>query len=1051
MIHEKLFKELANYGVASSEVLSLNQVNASTIDYLDLQQNWRHPGKLDFVAPDAVVEIDGRPLMYVVRSASLASLSVAKQQELVSLRRALACRGEASYIGIVEPGQITIVPNYYAPNLAGAFTVLRDAPRAQLLIRDLAMEVRPPSVPEQQWKRNSRAADQLAVHQLLFDLLNRVTADLRTAGPLAGQDGEILSLVGRCLFTCFLIDRGIINEQTFPALCAAGTDKAFSSPELAALTCKWLDVTFNGELLPLAHEDYPSYFANLATSNNAVFKALSKIVQRTTPEGQYHLDCSWIDFSHVPVGLLSQVYESYAHKFFGDPATAESIHYTPRHIAEFMVDQAFHGLTTCSPENARVLDPSAGAGVFLVLCFRKLVKAFWERHQRPPNTGEIRSILNKQIRGLDINEHALKLSALSLYLTAIELDADPLSGQSLLFDPLMNNVLFNTRRPDDQATWKSLVRGSLGVGLDEINIDQPFNVVIGNPPWTQWSSKGAKDNKEKIFLSKRVNALNDEVSKMIRGIAKRRDSIRLADIAADFENPLKVPDVPFVWCAMEWAAKDAVIAFALHARLLFRRADKGASARETLFRALHITGILNGTAVRQEKVWPNVDAQFCLLFARNNIPADHDIFYYLSPEIEHDLNKRSLWRVDYQSAQPIEFGVLAEHPYLLKTLFKGTALDTDLIRRLLLLTNPSSTSDEPRAFRVRDYWFNRLHLAGGRGFETAPATKQKSALFLKEMGAKELTAHSKSGILVDTGTLKYFDRDTLYCTGQPEIYRPPLVLFSQTPGASENSRCARISLDSVPVAYNFSFYGYSSYGHPQAEPLAKYLLVLAMSQLLPYYTLMTSARYGIERDTIYVEDIENFPIIPFESLTKAQRNEACKLADGLIAEKPGVAEKVNSWVARLYGLTDQDVQVIADTLSVNAPNSRAKQRAQNDPTPEEIAAFAKAMEDYLQLFFDLSDEIIHVTPMTGTPGAWQFLDVSFEGADHSNNDTRLPQQIFETLANHEGASRIFVRLTPRHMSVGLLAQYRYWTPSRARLCAMDLLREHGTWLDGQGH
>ena len=1048
-VQAEIFKELAAYGVASSEVLSLDRVDAATIDYLDIQRNWRRAGELDFVVPDAVVEIDGRPLMYVVRSASMTRLFAEKQQELVSLRRALACRGEASYIGIVEPGQITVVPNYYSSDLAGAFTVLQDAPRAQLLIRDLAMEVRPPSVSEQQWKRNCKSADQLAVHQLLFDLLDRVTADLRTAGSLAGQDGEILSLVGRCLFTCFLIDRGIINKQTFPVLYAAGADQAFSSPELAALTCKWLDVTFNGELLPLAHEDYPSYFANLVTPDGAVFKALSKIIQRTTPDGQYHLDCSWIDFSHVPVGLLSQVYESYAHKFFGDPATAESIHYTPRHIAEFMVDQAFHGLTICEPEDARVLDPAAGAGVFLVLCFRKLVKAFWKRHKRPPNTGEIRNILNKQIRGLDINEHALKLSALSLYLTAIELDADPLSGQSLLFDPLMNNVLFNTHRPDDQTAWKSLVRGSLGVGLDEINIDQPFSLVIGNPPWTQWSSKGAKNEKEKKFLSDRVNVLNGEVSEMIRDIAKRRDSEHLADIAADFENPLKVPDVPFVWCAMEWAAKDAVIAFALHARLLFRRADKGASARETLFRALHVTGILNGTAVRQEKVWPNVDAPFCLLFARNNVPSDHDAFYYLSPEIEHDLNKRSLWRIDYQSAQPIEFGVLAERPYLLKTLFKGTALDADLIRRLLLLTNPSSDNEEPRAVRVADYWFNRLRLAGGRGFETAPATRQKSSLFLKEMGAKELTTHSKSDILVDTRALKYFDRDTLYCTGQPEIYRPPLVLFSQTPGASENSKRVRISLDPVPVAYNFSFYGYSSHGHPQAELLAKYLLVLAMSQLLPYYTLMTSARYGIERDTIYVEDINDFPIIPFESLSKAQRSAVQRLADGLIDGSEGVQSKIDAWVAHLYGLTDHDVQVMIDTLLVNMPTTRAKQRAQDKPTGTEISAFAQAMEDYLQPFFDLTEERIRVVPKEGTPGAWQFLDVFVADATTYAGNTRIAKEVFEILADQEGASRVFARLPHRCISVGLLAQYRYWTPSRAKLCAMDLLREHGTWLDGQ--
>ncbi len=1050
MMKDQLSGEMAKYGVAPSEILMLDRVDESTMEYLDLQRDWRRPAELNFVCPDAVLEINGRPLMYVVHAASLTQHDATRREQLFALRRVLACRGEASYIGIVEPGQITVVPNYFAPDLSGAFSVRHDAPQAEFLVRNLAQEERPPTVPEGQWEQANKAADKLAVHTLLFQLLNRVTTDLRTDGPLAGKDGEILSLVGRCLFTRFLIDRLIINKQTFPALYTAGLTNAFSSPALAAMTCKWLDDTFNGELLPLAHEDYPAYFAELATPDDSVFNALSKIILRTSPDGQYHLDWGWIDFSHVPVGLLSQVYESYAHKFFGDPATAESVHYTPRHIAELMVDQAFDGLTTCAPEDARVLDPSAGAGVFLVLCFRKLIRAFWKRHQRPPTTAEIRQILKTQIRGLDINEHALKLAALSLYLTAIELDADPLSGQSLQFDPLLNNVLFNTRRPDDWPEWKSLVRGSLGFGLDQINIDRPFDLVIGNPPWTQWSSKGGKDEPEKKLLKARATVLNKEVSKLIREIAKRRDAERLADVAANFDNPLKVPDVPFVWCAMEWAAKGAVIAFALHARLLFRRAEKGASARETLFRALHVTGILNGTAVRQEKVWPNVDAQFCLLFARNTIPAAEDVFYYLSPEVEHNLNEKSMWRIDYQNAQPIEFGVLADRPYLLKTLFKGTALDADIVRRLTSLTEPGPGEEAPRAFKMSDYWRAERGLYSGQGLFTNEGAE--NAQYLIDLNAKKLTVHDGAGRYVDTSRLDpYEGPDKIWRACHEEIFRPPLVLFSQTPGAKEDSTPVRISLDGTLLAYNYSFYGYSTHQHPHAESVAKYLFVLAHSKLLPYYTLMTSARYGVERDTIYVEDINEFPIIPYESLTTKQRGDVRRLADSLIADHSGIIDAVNTWVGHLYGLTDEDVQVMTDTLSVSAPTGRAKQRAQKKPSTPEIGAFAKGMESYLQQFFDLAGQRVCVTPRDGAAGAWQFLDVSLATDTVAKDETGLPLQVIETLANHEGASRVFARLTLGRMSVGLLAQYRYWTPSRARLCAMDLLREHGAWLDGVEH
>jgi hypothetical protein len=1042
-------QELAAYGIAPNEILSLEHVNASTLNYLDLQTNWRESCVNVLAVPVSVVEIGGRPLMYVIRATALSGSNERKSERVTALRRVLACRGESAYIGIVELGKITVVPAYYASDLTDSFLVRQDSERADVLIRDLAMEVCPSAIPREQWRKSNETAERMAVHHLLFGLLDRVTKDLRVAGPLVGKDAEILSLVGRCLFTCFLIDRGIINQSTFPALWSAGVDKAFATAEFSALTCQWLDNTFNGELLPLANDDYLNYFKALDTPLGEVFSALSKIIHRTTPDGQYHLDCSWIDFSHVPVGLLSQVYESYTHQFFDSTATAQSVHYTPRHIAEFMVDQAFDGISTCRQDEAQVLDPAAGAGVFLVFCFRRLVKAFWQHNHRPPNTMEIRRILNQQIRGLDINEHALKLAALSLYLTAIELDSNPLAGQSLHFDPLMGNVLFNTRRPDDRPEWKSLIQGSLGYRLEEMNVKRPFSLVIGNPPWTQWSSKEADNPVEKDILKKRVDALNSDVSELIQGIAARRDPELLADISRSFENPGKVPDVPFIWCAMEWADKGAVIAFAMHARLLFKRADKGVSARETLFSALHITGVVNGSAVRQEKVWPNNDAQFCLIFARNRIPSSTDFFYYLSPEVERELNKKSMWRIDYQSAQPVEFGVLEKNTYLLKTLFKGTMLDADVVRRINSLVEEITSSGQTKAQRIEDYWIEGRGLYSGQGLITSPG--KQDASYLVGSNAKVLTSHDKAGRYIDTSKLKNIKfSGTIERARRKEIFLPPLVLFSQTPGAKKDSIPARISLDNSVLAYNFSYYGYSAHGHPCGEQVSKYLFILAYSPLLNYYTLMTSARYGIERDTIFVEDIGKFPIIPFESLTDSQIFEVDNISKGLLEGRENILNEVDLWVSRLYDLDENDTQVIRDTLLINTPSARSRQRAEEQPSIAETREFAEIVQAHLQPFFELSNESIQVEPRFNGKGAWRFLDLTVGAVDQSGiDDSRLSIEVLKTFSDHEGASRIFARISPGRMTIGILSQYRYWTPSRARLCAIELLREHGDWLDGQ--
>jgi type I restriction-modification system DNA methylase subunit len=70
---------------------------------------------------------------------------------------------------------------------------------------------------------------------------------------------------------------------------------------------------------------------------------------------------------------------------------------------------------------ARVLDPAAGAGVFLITAFRQLVAERWRHDGQRPDTKTLRSILYQQITGFDINEAALRFAALGLYLASIEL------------------------------------------------------------------------------------------------------------------------------------------------------------------------------------------------------------------------------------------------------------------------------------------------------------------------------------------------------------------------------------------------------------------------------------------------------------------------------------------------------------------------------------------------------------------------------------------------------------------------------------------------------
>jgi hypothetical protein len=52
-------------------------------------------------------------------------------------------------------------------------------------------------------------------------------------------------------------------------------------------------------------------------------------------------------------------------------------------------------------------------------------------------------------------------------------------------------------------------------------------------------------------------------------------------------------------------------------------------------------------------------------------------------------------------------------------------------------------------------------------------------------------------------------------------------------------------------------------------------------------------------------------------------------------------------------------------------------------------------------------------------------------------------------ADSLAATRIIAIDSPTSLIIGIVAQYRYFTPSRARLLAIDLLQEHANVLEGK--
>ena len=991
-----LKSELQNYGVTNIRLFG-DSVKPELLDYLDLVGSRESSGLL----PDGVAESQGRPLLFFVNEGHLAQAPAEQEKHYADLRRKLACRGDRAYLARIRPGELKVVPVSLDDRMPEWQVYKTNSSEALTFFTRLA---------HGHYLEGEKPKDADYVFSAMFKLVWSVADRL---AHLNIKRTDVLSLMGRALFFRFLKDRQIVRQSDCRLIAheAALIEDCFANAENAASTSAWLDKTFNGDLLPLTDEGNADYFTKIGQrTGGRVFSHLTAIIEGAEPKGdsEYQLplkmDFGTFNFAHVPVGLLSQVYERFAWKWEHDNAKETSVHYTPRNIAATLVDEAFIKLPNA--HEARVLDPACGASVFLVLAFRRLYQARWKAIGERPDTKAIREILNKQLVGFDISDSALKLAALSLYLTAIELDPNPAPPSKLKFGHLQNKVLFNFR---DEGNETGAVAGSLGKHVSD-RFDGKFDLILSNPPWTSLKAK--------------ENELANELNKLSKDIITRRAD---EQTAAKYENPDFGPDLPFVWKATEWCKLGGRIAMALPARILLKQEDIPRRARETILQQLEVTAIINGTNLSDTAVWPHMNQPFMLLFARNRRPKPGHALRLITPHYDTALNRNGEMRIDSKSAQPIEIETTLEYPWIWKALALGTSLDVNVLKQFFLADSHC----------LRDYWGNVLGLKSTAGYMVKVKQEQRDANFLQ--GLPNLTETEAGEFVVQINGLLPFERSKVCWPRKPENYKAPLLLIKQAPGPSRESGWALLSFEDI--AFNQSFHGYSAWNRDDGEQLVRYLHLFAHANLRIYFALCTKPRFGAERRVLDKADFDDCPIIPFERLSAQQRQTVASLSNRLVAGDLAVFDEIDVFFGNLFGLDTKDIEVVRDTVEVAMPYIESRDRACNPPQLKDRERFRKRLELILRPFFKVTNDEPQVELLKQPPLApFSLLLISKHGTKITSPDA-LYREVLLKLANDTGSTRI-IQEVEGGLVVALLNQYRYWTPSRARLLGAELVREH---------
>lgn len=343
--------------------------------------------------------------------------------------------------------------------------------------------------------QRSQAADQMLLSNLksVRQQLNALELDYDT----------IHDLLARIIFIQFLFDRK--DSQGNPALDANFLSDLYRMGELSARYSnlpeilinhrdtyqffRWLNGKFNGDLFPgkgaTEEERDAEWQIEEAKVTQSHLNLLAEFV-RGDLEMERGQRCLWPNyrFDVIPLDFISSIYEEFVSKKSGT-----GIHYTPEHIVDFILDGV---LPWNSQEwNIKILDPACGSGIFLVKAFQRLIYRWEQAHpNRTIQPSDLRSLLENNLFGVDVDSQAVRVASFSLYLTMLD-KIEPLYywENEFRFPRLREHQLINADFFQEDKD-----------GFCTDSDTAKYDLVIGNAPWgknsmTSFAKLWAKVNK----------------------------------------------------------------------------------------------------------------------------------------------------------------------------------------------------------------------------------------------------------------------------------------------------------------------------------------------------------------------------------------------------------------------------------------------------------------------------------------------------------------------------------------------------------------------------
>lgn len=656
-------------------------------------------------------------------------------------------------------------------------------------------------------------------HVTLLQNLRAVRKRLRDMGL---ADRHTHDLLARLIFVQFLFDRkdpkgyAALDAERLRGYYAVGDMEhehqtladVLRAPEDTYALFERLDAVFHGDLFDPSERERER--AAVGANHLAL---LAHFVQGDAEFGSGQLSL-WRTYSFdvIPLDLLSSVYET-----FVDKDSGVGVHYTPTHVADFVLDRV---LPWDSDEwDVRVLDPACGSGIFLVKAFQRLVHRWRRAHpeQGAPRIPVLRRLLEDNLVGVDLDGEAVRVAAFSLYLAMCdEIEPRHVWNEQGLFPRLRGRTLCPGDFFDD--TIEGVESGIRVAGTWTGANAGRYDLVVGNPPFGRGT-----------------------VTDAATGWADRTGW------------PVANGDVGTLFVAKAGALvrEDGAIAMVQSApALLYNTTGPALEVRRRVFlEAFRVEGVT--VLPPRFRLFKNVKMPACVVVLRN-APADGSPFAYECLKRQWtarvELDDKIRFVHDPEGVHWLRPQEVVDEPWVWAALAWGGPRDRALVRRLRQFSSLHRLAVEG-AVRVR------------RGVERGNRKKEQAELIGRRyLSGPDLPPGSR--LVLDGATLPRTDDPLIgekVSTDLSAFELPQLLVKMSWVQSAAGFQARRVVGEPVVAEKTFL----SASGPEEVLDAAS---VAYNSDVATYFLLLTSGRLAFDRSEPLVRDLLSVPLPPANSV-----------------------------------------------------------------------------------------------------------------------------------------------------------------------------------------